>query len=39
MGNILYFRFDYDDNTDYIYVLSIITKEMGKLKHTAQHIV
>ena len=32
MGNSSYIRF-YDDNeTNYIYSISIITKEMGKLK-------
>ena len=32
MGNSSYFRFDDDDMTKYIYILSIITTEMGKLK-------
>ena len=31
MGNSSYFRFD-DDSKQNIYILSIITKEMGKLK-------
>ena len=32
MGDSSYFRFDDDNKTKYIYILSIITREMGKLK-------
>ena len=32
MGNSSYFRFDDDNKTKYIYILSIITGEMDKLK-------
>ena len=32
MGYSSYFRFDDDNKTKYMYILSIITKEMGKLK-------
>ena len=32
MGNSSYFRFEDDNKTKYIYIISIITKEMGKLK-------
>ena len=32
MGNSSYFRFDDDNKTKYIYILSIITTEMGELK-------
>ena len=39
MGNSSYFLFDDDNKTKYIYILSIISREMGKLKHTARHIV
>ena len=32
MGNSSYFRFDDNNKTKFIYILSIITREMGKLK-------
>ena len=32
MGDSSYFRFDDDNKTKYIYIISIITREMGKLK-------
>ena len=32
MGYSSYFRFDDDNKTEYIYILSIITREMRKLK-------
>ena len=32
MGNNPYFRFDDYNKTKYIYILSIITREMSKLK-------
>ena len=31
MGYGLYFRFDDENKTKYIYILSIITTEMGKI--------
>ena len=39
MDDSSYFRFGYDKKTKYVYIIPIITSELGKFKHTAPYIV